>query len=330
MDILSYILGKQAGGGGGEAVLVNKNISANGTYNASSDSADGYKKVVVDVPNTYAAGDEGKVVHNGALVSQTSDTFTENTTYDTTLIDSVTVDVPTTDPSLANKIASGVYEDGDVVEVPITTLGRAFSQTSGKFALNLPNLVSFRTGYNFEQTTFTSVRLPLCTGGLGNSAAKSCQNLVTWFAPLMTVMQQAIASCPKLETAVIGGLEAQWEQFKNDTALAIVDIAKPNNINHFDNSFNGCTSLETLIIRSTNVARLTNITAFAGSKFADGGTGGDIYIPKSLYDHLGDGTANDYKAATNWSTINGYGTITWHAIEGSYYETHYADGTVIS
>ena len=95
MDVLSYLMGKQAGGGGGEAVLINKNISSNGTYNASSDSADGYKKVTVSVPNTYAAGDEGKVVSNGALVSQTSDTVTANDTYDTTLINSLTVDVPT-------------------------------------------------------------------------------------------------------------------------------------------------------------------------------------------------------------------------------------------
>ena len=94
MDILSYILGKKAGGGGGEAVLVNKNIDANGTYNASSDSADGYKKVVVDVPNTYAAGDEGKVVSNGALVGQTSASYTSNGTYDTTLVNEVEVDVP--------------------------------------------------------------------------------------------------------------------------------------------------------------------------------------------------------------------------------------------
>lgn len=94
MDILSYILGKKAGGGGGEAVLVNKDISANGTYNASSDNADGYKKVVVDVPNSYGAGDEGKVVSNGALVAQGSDTVTANDTYDTTLINSMTVSVP--------------------------------------------------------------------------------------------------------------------------------------------------------------------------------------------------------------------------------------------
>ena len=80
-------------GGGESATLIDKDISTNGTYNASSDSADGYKKVVVDVANSYAAGDEGKVVSNGALVAQTSDTVTTNDTYDTTLINSLTVNV---------------------------------------------------------------------------------------------------------------------------------------------------------------------------------------------------------------------------------------------
>ena len=112
-------------GGGGSATLIEKNISANGTYNASSDSADGYSKVVVsvpasavdtgtksitangnnqdvvgyaavnvNVPNTYAAGDEGKVVSSGALVAQTAHAeVTQNGTIDTTLNNSVTVNV---------------------------------------------------------------------------------------------------------------------------------------------------------------------------------------------------------------------------------------------
>ena len=95
MDVFSYELGKRsaAGGGGGEAVLIDKSVSSNGTYNASSDSADGYKKVVVNVPNSYAAGDEGKVVSNGALVAQGSDTVNQNGLVDTTLISALTVNV---------------------------------------------------------------------------------------------------------------------------------------------------------------------------------------------------------------------------------------------
>lgn len=82
------------GGGGGSATLIDKNIDANGTYKASDDSADGYKKVVVNVPNTYEAGDEGKVVDNGALVAQSSTTVIDNGTVDTTLYSSVVVNVP--------------------------------------------------------------------------------------------------------------------------------------------------------------------------------------------------------------------------------------------
>ena len=66
-----------------------KNITANG--NAQDVKA--YEKVDVSVPNSYSASDEGKVVSNGALVAQTSDTVTTNDTYDTTLINSLTVNV---------------------------------------------------------------------------------------------------------------------------------------------------------------------------------------------------------------------------------------------
>ena len=72
-----------------------KTITTNNTYDASDDNLDGYSSVTVNVPNTYVAGDEGKVVSNGALVSQTSATVNQNGTIDTTLINSVEVDVPT-------------------------------------------------------------------------------------------------------------------------------------------------------------------------------------------------------------------------------------------
>ena len=46
LDIVSYAMGKAAGGGG---IIVPKTITANGTYNASDDSADGYDPVTVSV-----------------------------------------------------------------------------------------------------------------------------------------------------------------------------------------------------------------------------------------------------------------------------------------
>lgn len=66
-------------------------VTSNGTTTAPSGKA--YSSVTANVPNSYTSADEGKVVSNGALVSQTSDTVTQNGTVDTTLINSLLVNV---------------------------------------------------------------------------------------------------------------------------------------------------------------------------------------------------------------------------------------------
>ena len=49
---------------------------------------------------------------------------------------------------------------------------------------------------------------------------------------------------------------------------------------------------------------------------------GKLYVPSSLI--------SSYQAATNWSTILGYANNQILPIEGSMYETQYADGTPIT
>lgn len=51
MDFYDILLAKKLGGSSGDARLIDKSISSNGTYNASSDGADGYQTVAVNVPN---------------------------------------------------------------------------------------------------------------------------------------------------------------------------------------------------------------------------------------------------------------------------------------
>ena len=68
MDFYDILLAKKlSGGGGGGSTLIDKNISSNGTYNASSDDADGYKKVVVDV-----SGDDPEDFTGGNILAITS------------------------------------------------------------------------------------------------------------------------------------------------------------------------------------------------------------------------------------------------------------------
>lgn len=68
-------------------------ITQNGT---TTEDIEWYEdaELTVNVPNTYTASDEGKVVSSGALVGQTSRNITANGTVDTTLNNEVVVAVP--------------------------------------------------------------------------------------------------------------------------------------------------------------------------------------------------------------------------------------------
>ena len=130
--------------------------------------------------------------------------------------------------------------------------------------------------------------------------------------------------CTALEGIVFpsfGNYTVESYNFQNCSSLAYADFKNLARIGGSE-SFRGCTSLTTIIIRKTNAAAgLLNINNLTGTPFASGGTGGTLYVPSALI--------SSYEATTNWSTILGYENNQILPIEGSYYETHYADGTVI-
>ena len=179
----------------------------------------------------------------------------------------------------------------------------------------------------------TKIDLPNCTS-LGSEAFKDCGSLTSASLPkCVSLGSNALRNC-RLPGIVLPKCTGTGTDtfYQNGTGFTYADFG-----NAADNStltlrswtFEGLANFGLLIIRYPVRAVMDNKNIFDGTRFKSGGAGGDIYIPKSLYDHLGDGTADDYKAATNWSTYDGYGTITWHAIEGSQYENYYADGTPI-
>lgn len=130
-----------------------------------------------------------------------------------------------------------------------------------------------------------------------------------------------ITECSALTTIVVRGTLNGCDQssFRANSKMKYFDVE--NSVSKLgNNAFWGNTKMDTLIFRQPTIVRVTSQT-FINTPFKSGGTGGTIYIPESMYNHLGDGTSLDYKAATNWSTWDGYGTITWAKIEGSPYES---------
>ena len=230
----------------------------------------------------------------------------------------------------ADGIADGSEPNGAItITYNGTIKNYAFAGCTGITSINAPNLTRLAERAFEGCTNLTSVSLPSVTGG-GSYVFRNCSSLTSIILPSMTSTggnffnssSIPIIVYPNVTKISINGINS-WTGHTVDlgsTCTALDGYA-----------FNSSANLSTLILRrSTAIVTMGNLSAMSSTKFKSGGEGGTIYIPKALYDHLGDGTALDYKSASNWSTFEGYGTITWAKIEGSYYETHYADGTPIS
>lgn len=115
--------------------------------------------------------------------------------------------------------------------------------------------------------------------------------------------------------------------FRGNSGLTCLDLTYSGMGSFPTNSFYGDSKLATIIIRGNVIAPLSGAVggAFSSTPFASGKAGGTLYVAQSLID--------TYKEATNWSTVLAYektdGTLQNQIlpIEGSIYETQYADGT---
>ena len=323
---------------GGGAVLGTKNITDNGTYEAEDDSLDGYSEVTVavpasavdsgtksitangnnqdvvgyaavnvNVPNTYSAGDEGKVVDNGALVSQTSDTVTTNDTYDTTLINSLTVNVSGGGGGISyDDIATRNYSGAVVIPTATTIKTSAFNGCAGITSIEAPEVTTIGDSAIYGNGTLTSIKLPkLVTSGNYGLARNNSANLSAIVLPKMTTTG----------TYLVERVYA---------ALDFTDLASlPNN------SLRSWYGNVLILRKSDDVCALGNTGAFNSSPFASGGTGGTLYVPQSLI--------SSYQSASNWSTILGYANNQIKSIESTHTDPtapidltlYYADGTLI-
>ncbi len=216
---------------------------------------------------------------------------------------------------ILRKIIDGSFS-GEFEDDTITSLGPyRLANLSQVTTVRLNNLTTTTGHSNFVgNTNMEWLFIPkLKTMGAGAYDSFAGSNVLEYLAfPSLsraTLLAAFLNKLPALEAVDFG---------PSLTGLGNANYVLGNNSNY-----------QIIIFRRTSVVSMLNSNCFASSRFKSGGAGGTIYIPKVLYDELGTGSSLDYKSATNWSIYDGYGTITWAQIEGSYYETHYADGTEI-
>lgn len=153
-NVVAFLAGKNAGGGGGGDITVEPlSVTENGTITAPAGKA--YTPVIVNVPNSYSAGDEGKVVSNGALVAQTSDTVTQNGTVDTTLNNSVAVNVPTGAMVLATGTFTG--NNSNKITIPV---GKKMARSDFMFYCYVSNETEFPYYSNISDFVFIEINAP--------------------------------------------------------------------------------------------------------------------------------------------------------------------------
>lgn len=133
--------------GGGSSVTVEPlTVTQNGTTTAPSGKA--YSPVTTNVPNSYGASDEGKVVSNGALVAQTAHApVTQNGTIDTTLNNSVPINVP----------------NPNYVETISGTLGNPWGDYSIRYDLApkiLSNEIDLNITFSFNNSVYVAFPNP--------------------------------------------------------------------------------------------------------------------------------------------------------------------------
>lgn len=225
-----------------------------------------------------------------------------------------------------------------VVENPVSysDMVNAFAKKEifGDIVLD-SSVTGFPHTYFMAEQPITSFRGDGITG-LPGYAFQNCTSLTTIHFPNLETLYAVCCfmGCTNLKMACFPKLGTTnktryfySQTFKNCTSLEVADLSMLGRAETSHGlpgqDFMNCQSLKAVILRNdSNICYLGNVNVFQGSAFDSTGTGGTLYVPSALI--------STYQAATNWSTILSYANNSIKAIEGSIYETQYADGTPIT
>lgn len=279
----------------------NISITQNGT---TTEDVTNYAsaQITANVPNTYSAGDEGKVVSNGALVEQGSDTVTQNDTYDTTLISSLTVNVSGGGGFTLGQVAEGDVS-GEAVISGTSVVPHALAYLSGVTSIKAPNLEELPSDAFRNMGTLGKLKFPKVTAVTGGNALNSSNPTVVYM-PLCTDMSSNVGTygiangtlaCPRLSTIATG------DSFRYNRAV-IMDLGVIQSL--------PTRALYQGYVKQVLILRYTGgvVSASASNAISNIDGNSKVYVPQALI--------SSYQSASGWSSK---GNI-FYALEGSDYE----------
>lgn len=273
-----------------ELVSGTKSISANGTEDVTN-----YASVSVNVASGTPQASKT------ATITAQGETVTPDVGYDS--MEEVTVDF---DPTLAAFPAGAVITDrsGSLADSILRS-------RTGITSFSAPNITGFNSRCFAGCSNMVSCYLPKASmaAGTGQETFKGCSNLEYIILPknIQTLNNEFARGCTALKGVDIGG----------------GDFGQ-------NNGFYGCSNLKMMVLRKTSGnIQLSQLSWVTGTPFANGGSGGTIYVPASRL--------SNYQNATNWSTVIGYTNNQIKTIESTHTDPdapidltlYYADGTLI-
>ena len=261
-------------------------------------------------------------IPSGGITPTGTKQITTNGTHDVTNYASAQVNVPTgiTPSGSQTFTENGTYD--------VTSLSQAVVNVQG-------------SGYTIEDIIGGGITGAVTTNATTMQTPLYGQNLTEFIAPDMTeTCGYAFANCKKLSKVNLHSLTSfgtyMFQNCKSLKVAAFPMVTSALQPHPFNGSgieivdlYSSCPSfyvvsgVQTVILRGNSVAGLPNgVNSFSSTHFDINKAGGTLYVPQALI--------TEYQNATNWSTVlakNANNRIL--PIEGSIYETQYADGTPI-
>lgn len=291
------------------------------------------------------------VTYKGSTIASfTNDTKTL-TTQGKYLEDNITLvdSTPVTEDTLLKALRNQVTSVEDDTLTSIRSYGLAYMTTLTHVSFPELQTINSYAFYNDYSIVWDGWKFPKAKT-IGNYAFRYCYGLtgdVVLPSTVTSIGQYSFANCEGMETftatGAISTLGANTFIGASGHVMALREIHMPNlgtgialNLNfgsttvanacqHLEvcdigkaksiaaNTFANCYKLQTLIMRRTSVTTCANVNAFLNTPVRGRNSlTAKIYVPSSLI--------ASYKAASVWSTIDGYGFVEWLAIEGSPYE----------